>query len=232
MSKNLILEDCAKLLKNILDRNPNKDYIEAYIALMDSDVEGSKFLPLPIFGYKFPQTVIKFQAVGIFENVKKIFGFEKLQNIDQLEEALSEDLFDGVDELNNSRFYDARVYNDSAWRPGMPSPKKEGWEGLYKVNLVSKAAGNWLDTNGFSLSVTYERKQKLTKKWVNEQIKDLIKARNLGKKEAELLRQLSDLEKHETKKLKSSIPTADYKHLKGEVQKKIQSLLLPHQLYW
>ena len=61
-----------------------------------------------------------------------------------------------------------------------------------------------------------------TKREMAKEVTRLTKVCGLGKKEANLLKILSNFELKRTKELTNEVPTEDYKHLKGALDKKIR----------
>lgn len=71
------------------------------------------------------------------------------------------------------------------------------------------------------LSVVKQIGSKISKRWAAGEIRKLKKTRNFGKKETRFITLLADLEPRGMKELARDIPSKDCKHLKSEVQKKL-----------
>jgi len=94
-------------------------------------------------------------------------------------------------------------------------------------NLIEQLIGELKEIKNKATSQTQLENSKssikMTKRVAKQEINKIIKIGQFGKKEKKFLQILADLEPIKIKRLTNDIPTEDCKHLKAEVQKKLEN---------
>lgn len=144
--ENVVLEDCKAILTCILNVNKYTDLIVVTIARHRKRIFGVKKIAPQIFGYHFPETIIRLEADGVFQSKERIYN--KQLNEAELEATVRESLAEGRTELTGGTLYE-NVYIEPHMVPGMPTKKPEGIAGVYKVTLTAQRIRSWLVEHQF-----------------------------------------------------------------------------------
>lgn len=131
-----ILDDCARLLRIVINSNKGEGWIEVFIGKVNKNVIFSRFHDRKIYGYRFNRTPLKLQEDAVFDSLSRVKE-SSIPHISILKNKR------GMKLSITSKLIKTENY-DQEFNVGT-----NGIEGLIKVKLTRFSAEKWLGDHGF-----------------------------------------------------------------------------------